>query len=126
MLIGRCSSQISGHRKLKKVTASERTRISYFTAPSAATYTALSKESRMKSTEATVLDRKSRGSRGICGAPRLPHKGLSALCTARRDLVPWGSAYVNHGPLGGIFDGTAQDFVGHWGGIAFAQKYKPQ
>jgi hypothetical protein len=39
-------------QEIKKVTASERTRISYFTAPSAATYAALSKESRMKSTEA--------------------------------------------------------------------------
>src|ERR1700744_667133 len=60
----------------------ERTRISYFTALPAATYAALRKESRMKSTEATVLDRKSRGSRGICGAPRLPHRQVSGWCAA--------------------------------------------
>ena len=37
----------------------ERTRISYFMALPAATYVALRKESRKKSTEATVFDRKS-------------------------------------------------------------------
>jgi hypothetical protein len=30
----------------------------------------------MRFIDATKLDRKSGGSRGICGAPRLPHKGL--------------------------------------------------
>ena len=42
----------------------ERTRISYFAALSAATYAALRKESRMKSTEATVFDRKSGAAKG--------------------------------------------------------------
>jgi hypothetical protein len=42
----------------------ERTQISYFTALPAATYAALRKESRMKSTEATVFDRKSGGAEG--------------------------------------------------------------
>ena len=42
----------------------ERTRISCLTALPAATYAALRKESRMESTEATVLDRKSGGAEG--------------------------------------------------------------
>jgi hypothetical protein len=42
----------------------ERTQISYFTALPAATYAALLKESRMKSTEATVFDRKSGAAEG--------------------------------------------------------------
>ena len=37
----------------------ERTQISFFTALPAATYAALLKEDRMKSTEATIFDRKS-------------------------------------------------------------------
>src|ERR1700744_3786584 len=65
----------------------ERTRISYFTALPAATYAALRKESRMKSTEATVLDRKSWGSRGICGAPRLPHKSLGFVSSHADSLA---------------------------------------
>ena len=95
MLIGRCSSQLSGYR-IKKVTASERsgpaalcpsnltapnqshrpplchperTRISYFTALPAATYAALRKESRMKSTEVTIFDRKSGGAEGSAVRP---------------------------------------------------------
>ena len=48
-------------QEIKKVTAFERTQISYFTALPAATYAALRKESRMKSTEATIFDRKSGG-----------------------------------------------------------------
>ena len=47
----------------------ERTRISYFTAPPAATYAALRKESRTESTEATVLDRKSGGGEGPAVRP---------------------------------------------------------
>src|ERR1700733_15679366 len=47
----------------------ERTRISYFTAPPAATYAALRKESRMKSTEATLFDRKSGAAEGPAAAP---------------------------------------------------------
>ena len=47
----------------------ERTRISYFTALSAATYAALHKESRMKSVEATVFDRKSGGAEGPAVRP---------------------------------------------------------
>ena len=62
---------------------SERTRISYFTALPAATYAALRKESRMKSTETTVSDRKSGGAEGP--AVRLDAK-QRRLCfaTARR------------------------------------------
>jgi hypothetical protein len=37
----------------------ERTRISYFTAPTSATYVVLSKENHMQLTEAATLDRKS-------------------------------------------------------------------
>jgi hypothetical protein len=47
----------------------ERTRISYFTALPAATYAALRKESRTKSTEATVFDRKSGGAEGSAVRP---------------------------------------------------------
>jgi hypothetical protein len=47
----------------------ERTRISYFTALPEATYAALRRESRMQSTEATVLGQEIWDSRGICGAP---------------------------------------------------------
>jgi hypothetical protein len=43
----------------KKVTTSERTRISYFTALTGATYVVLPKENHMQLTEATTLDRKS-------------------------------------------------------------------
>src|ERR1700728_319483 len=47
----------------------ERTRISYFTALPAATYAALRKESRMKSAEATVFDRKSGAAEGPAVRP---------------------------------------------------------
>ncbi len=47
----------------------ERTRISYFTALPAATYAALRKKSRMKSTEATVFDRKSGAAEGRAVRP---------------------------------------------------------
>ena len=47
----------------------ERTRISYLTALPAATYAALRKESRMKSTEATAFDRKSGGGEGSAVRP---------------------------------------------------------
>jgi hypothetical protein len=53
----------------------ERTRISYFTALSAATYAALPKESRMKSTEATVIDRKSGGAEGPALTPETAVEG---------------------------------------------------
>jgi hypothetical protein len=43
----------------KKVTNSERTRISYFTALNNATYVVLPKENHMRLTEAATLDRKS-------------------------------------------------------------------
>jgi len=56
-------------QKIEKVTTSERTRISYFTALPAATYAALRKESRMKSTEVTVFDRKSGGAEGPAVRP---------------------------------------------------------
>jgi hypothetical protein len=49
----------------------ERTRISYFTALPAATYAALREESRMKSTEAMVFDRKSGGAEGPAVRPSL-------------------------------------------------------
>jgi hypothetical protein len=47
----------------------KRTRISYFAALTAATYATLRKESRMKSTEATVFDRKSGVAEGPAAAP---------------------------------------------------------
>jgi hypothetical protein len=47
----------------------ERNRISYLTALPAATYAALRKESRMKSTEATAFDRKSGGGEGSAVRP---------------------------------------------------------
>jgi hypothetical protein len=61
----------------------ERTQISYFTALPAATYAALLKEGRMKSTEATAFDRKSEEAEGP--AVRLDVKQRpSLLPTARR------------------------------------------
>jgi hypothetical protein len=45
--------------QIKKVTSSERTLISYFTALSSATYVVLPKENHMQLTEAATLDRKS-------------------------------------------------------------------
>src|SRR3984885_13470514 len=57
----------------------ERTRISYFTALPAATYAALRKESRMKSTEATIFDRKSGGAEGPAVRPGSPPKDSVAL-----------------------------------------------
>jgi hypothetical protein len=47
----------------------ERTRISYFTVLPSETYAALRKESRMKSTEATVFDRKSGAAEGPAVRP---------------------------------------------------------
>src|ERR1700744_6579190 len=52
----------------------ERPRISYFVALSAATYAALHKESGMKSTEATVFDRKSGAPRDLRCAPALAQR----------------------------------------------------
>ncbi len=45
--------------QIKKVTSSERTRISYLTALTGATYVVLPKENHMQFTEAATLDRKS-------------------------------------------------------------------
>src|SRR5580692_6669625 len=50
--------------QIKKVTSSERTRISYFTALTRATYVVLPKENHMQLTEAATLDRKSGGAEG--------------------------------------------------------------
>ncbi len=71
MLAGRCSSQLSGHQNLKKNQKShnlrpERTRISYIAALTVTTCAAFSKESRMKSANATDLDRKSGAAQGTC------------------------------------------------------------
>ncbi len=70
MLVGRCSSQLSSHKlqaKSKKVTSSERTRISYFTALAPATYVVLLKENHMQLTEAATLDRKFGEAEGSAG-----------------------------------------------------------
>ena len=32
---------------------------------------------------------------------------------------------MDDGALGGVFDGAAEDLMGQWGGIAFAQEDKP-
>jgi hypothetical protein len=56
-----------GHRP--PICHPERTRISYFAALTAATYAALRKESRMKSTEATDFDRKSGAAEGSAVRP---------------------------------------------------------
>ena len=45
--------------QIKKVTSSDRTRISYFTSLTSATYVVLPKENHMQLTEAATLDRKS-------------------------------------------------------------------
>jgi hypothetical protein len=65
-----CCSELLTHQP--PLCYPERTRISYFAALTAATCAALRKESRMKSTEATVCDRKS-GAAGICNST-LAHK----------------------------------------------------
>jgi hypothetical protein len=62
MLVGRCSSQLSGHqtmREIKKVTTSERTRISRHAALDMARYAAFVRESRIKIANVTKLNRKS-------------------------------------------------------------------
>src|ERR1700733_14032688 len=69
----------------------ERTRISYFTAPPAATYAALRKESRTESTEATVLDRKSGGGEGPAGRPG-SHTEVSVPLVLPQDRHPERSA----------------------------------
>ena len=65
-----------GERRMKCINVTnlnrnpgERTRISYFAALPAATYAALRKESRMKSTEATFFDRKSGAGEGPAVRP---------------------------------------------------------
>ena len=60
----------------RQTSAQSGTRISCHAALDEATYAAFFEESRMRFTETTKPDRKSGGSRGTCGAPRLPHKGL--------------------------------------------------
>jgi hypothetical protein len=57
----------------------ERTRISYFAGLPAATYAALRKESRMKSTEATVFDRKSGAAEGSAVRPDSRTKASAPL-----------------------------------------------
>jgi hypothetical protein len=49
----------ANYTEVKKVTNSERTRISYYTALTSATYVVLPKENHMQLTEAATLDRKS-------------------------------------------------------------------
>jgi hypothetical protein len=56
----------------KKVTDSERTRISYFTALTGATYVVLRKENHMQLTEAATLDRKSGEAEGSAVPRTLP------------------------------------------------------
>jgi hypothetical protein len=63
----------------------ERTRISYFTALSAAAYAVLRKESRMQSTEATVFDRNLRQPRDLRCA-LTSNKGHLCFATARRTI----------------------------------------
>jgi hypothetical protein len=65
-------------RRVKKITSSERTRISYSPRSPATTYVVLPKENHMQLTEAATLDRKIRGSppvpacrRGICSSADL-------------------------------------------------------
>jgi len=41
------------------------------------------------------------------------------LFSAGNDLT---SVYVNHGTLFGIFDSTAENFMGYWGRVAFTQE----
>jgi hypothetical protein len=67
MLVSRCSSGLSGHKLQgdQKVTGSECTRISYFTALTGATYVVLPKENHMQLTEAATLDRKSTERSGV-------------------------------------------------------------
>jgi hypothetical protein len=52
-------------RRVKKVTSSERTRISYSPRSPATTYVVLPKENQMQLSEAATLDRKIRGSRPV-------------------------------------------------------------
>jgi hypothetical protein len=64
MLVGRCSSQLSGHNlkgKLKKSQAP--TRISYIALLETTTYATLRKERRRKFINATTLNRNSGGAK---------------------------------------------------------------
>src|ERR1700733_6185437 len=65
----------------------ERTRISYLTALPAAKYSALRKESRMKSTEATAFDRKSGGAEGPAVRPGSRTK-VSLPLFSHRIVIP--------------------------------------
>ena len=58
--------------QIKKVTSSERTRISYLTALTSATYVVLPKENHMQLTEAATLDRKSGEAEGSAVPRTLP------------------------------------------------------
>jgi hypothetical protein len=62
----------------------ERTRISYFTALTSATYVVLPKENHMHLTEATTLDRKSGEAEGSAVPRTFP--GNVFICVDRRDL----------------------------------------
>jgi hypothetical protein len=64
-----CPSNLTAPNKRPATCHPERTRISYFTALPAATYAALRKESRMKSTKTTVFDRKSGEGEGSAVRP---------------------------------------------------------
>src|SRR5882724_5597772 len=63
-------------RKIKKVTSSERTRISYSLLSPATTHVVLPKENHMQLTEAATLDRKIRGSRPVPPCPGSPWTDL--------------------------------------------------
>jgi hypothetical protein len=73
MLVGRCSSELSGHQpeEIKKVTGSDRSEPGFpatLHSPTPAG-AAFSEESRMKLTKATNLDRKSGGGGAVESLP---------------------------------------------------------
>jgi len=76
----------------------ERTRISYFTALPAATYVALRKESRMKSTEDTVFDRKSGAAEGSAVRPGSRSK-VWVLLVLTQTLKPQWFVLLRRSPL---------------------------
>jgi hypothetical protein len=67
-------------REIKRVTTSERARISYLIALTAAPYVVLSKENHMQSIEAATLDRKS----GVADLSRRAVEGSAVLFTLSR------------------------------------------
>jgi hypothetical protein len=64
----------------------ERTRISYLTALTSATYVVLPKENHTQSTEAATLDRKSGGAEGSAVPRTLLGKGTATLSICRARL----------------------------------------